>query len=257
MRRMNLKSLALGATAVAAIATAAGSANSTGLEDVFKITADSNRVAQQSQVKIDGLSEETQKLLQEYKVLLKEIEGLRVYNAQVQRQIDKQKEDMAKLSQSIDDVTLIERQIMPLMLKMVDSLEAFVELDIPFLLEERQTRVERLRAIMDEAEVSASEKFRLVFEAYQIESDYGRFIAAYPGSLALDGREYEGDFLYAGRVGLYFQNRVASVSAMWNASSNAWEPLDEKYGAAIRQGIRISKGQVQPDLIRLPVVVPN
>ena len=39
----------------------------------------------------------------------------------------------------------MERQITPLTLKMIDSLGQFVNLDLPFLLDERRQRVARLR----------------------------------------------------------------------------------------------------------------
>ena len=72
---------------------------------------------------------------------------------------------------------------MPLMLRMIDGLDQFVQLDVPFLLEERTTRVARLRDLMERSDVSVSEKFRNVFEAYQVENDYGRTIEAYKASL--------------------------------------------------------------------------
>ena len=98
-------------------------------------------------------------MLSDYKIVLKEIEGLRVYNRQLEKQISNQEKEMAQLSSSIDEVTVIERQITPLMLRMIDGLEQFVELDVPFLLEERRDRIERLREIMDRADVAVSEKF--------------------------------------------------------------------------------------------------
>ena len=76
-------------------------------------------------------------LLNEYKTVLKEIEGLRVYNRQLEKQIASQEEEMAQLTISIDEVTVIERQISPVMIRMIDGVEQFVELDLPFLLKER------------------------------------------------------------------------------------------------------------------------
>ena len=76
---------------------------------------------------------------------------------------------------------------------------------MPFLLEERRKRIAGLRDIMNRADVSLSEKYRRVVEAYQIEMDYGRTIEAY------DGRLGEGDdartvqFLRIGRVVLMYQ----------------------------------------------------
>ena len=48
------------------------------------------------------------------------------------------------------------------MIRMIDGVEQFVELDLPFLLKERRARVSRLRDMMDRADVAVSEKFSQV-----------------------------------------------------------------------------------------------
>ena len=187
MQKYKFKSLAASIVAFAAISTSTGSAQEISLEDIFKVSAEGNRMAQASQVRIDGVNEKTNTLLDQYKVIIKEIEGLRVYNAQLQRQINNQNREMSELRASIERVTLIERQISPLMARMISGLDEFIEHDVPFLLEERQARVETLLEMMDRADVSPSEKFRRVFEAYQIENDYGRTIEAYETALNVGG----------------------------------------------------------------------
>ena len=106
------------------------------LDDIYQVAEQMNVAAKRSQSKIDALTEETRLLLNEYKTVLKEIEGLRVYNRQLEKQIASQEEEMAQLTISIDEVTVIERQITPLMIRMIDGVEQFVELDLPFLLKE-------------------------------------------------------------------------------------------------------------------------
>ena len=109
--------------------------SATTLSDIFQVADRMNGAAKRSQTKIDALTEETRKLLSDYKVVLKEIEGLRVYNRQLEKQIANQEAEMSQLSESIDKVTVIERQITPLMLRMIDGLEQFISLDMPFLYE--------------------------------------------------------------------------------------------------------------------------
>ena len=60
--------------------------------------------------------------------MLKQIEGLRVYNRQLEKQISGQRQEMEQLARSIDEVTIIERQITPLMLRMIEGLDQFVGL---------------------------------------------------------------------------------------------------------------------------------
>ena len=143
------------------------------------------RLAQASQDRVDKIVEQERELVDQYNTINKEVDGLKVYNSLMDRQIQNQVEEMAKLAQSIDQVTVMERQIMPLMLRMIDGLEQFISLDIPFLEEERTNRVEKLRDLMERSDVSVAEKFRNVFEAFSIENDYGRTISTYKGALTI------------------------------------------------------------------------
>src|SRR5690606_58446 len=123
--------------------------------------------------------------------------------------------------ESMDSVALIERQIVPMMTGMVDSLEAFIELDTPFLLKERQDRIARLRNMMVRSDVTAAEKFRQVVEAYQIENDYGRTIEAYKGTVNVNGNDQEVDFLRIGRVSLSYQSIGGQHTGAWDRETNS------------------------------------
>ncbi|MEC8833894.1 MAG: DUF3450 family protein, partial [Pseudomonadota bacterium] len=138
------------------------SPGATVINDIFKVAEQINAQAKISQVKIDATTEQTRELYADYKVVLKEIEGLQVYNRQLERQIAVQEREMRELAASIDRVTEVERQVMPLMLRMIEGIDQFVGLDIPFRIDERRERIERLRTIMDRADVAVSEKFSQV-----------------------------------------------------------------------------------------------
>ncbi len=236
---------------------ATGNVMATTLNDIYAVSDRINAQAKRSQAKIDALTEETRKLLSEYKTVLKEIEGLRVYNRQLQRQINNQETEMAKLANSIDQVTLIERQITPLMLRMIDGLEQFVGLDLPFLLDERSDRIERLREMMERADVQASEKFSQILRAYQIENEYGRTMEAYGDTINVGGTELKADVLKVGRVALVYQTPDGEVTGRWDASNNEWVELGDEYTTPVRNGIRMARKQLSVDMLSLPVQVPG
>jgi hypothetical protein len=73
------------------------------------------------------------------------------------------------------------------MQNMLDTLARFVDLDVPFLLDERSKRVATLKEMMTRADVSVSEKYRRIVEAYVVEMD-GRTIEAYGRSSATAAR---------------------------------------------------------------------
>ncbi|MCY4214006.1 MAG: DUF3450 domain-containing protein [Gammaproteobacteria bacterium] len=237
--------------------SAAGPAAGATLADIYQVAERINQQAKTSQARIDALTEETHKLLNDYKTVLKEIEGLRVYNRQFERQIANQEREMTQLTESIDRVTIIERQITPLMLRMIDGLEQFVNLDLPFLLDERNDRVERLREMMDRADVAVSEKFSQVLRAFQIENEYGRTMEAYGDTINVDGVDRKADILKVGRVALVFQTPDGEETGMWNKVDNRWEVVGDEFTTPVRNGIRMARKQLSVDMITLPITGPE
>ena len=236
--------------------TAAVQANT--LDSILEVGAAKNEAARKSQAKIDRLADETRDLLTEYKTVMKQVDGLKVYNARLQRQIDAQIAQIAQIEQSIDQSAVIQRQMTPLVIRMIDGLEKFVELDVPFNKEERMKRVTGLRNAIDRADVSVAEKFRGVLEAYNIELQYGRGIDTYRGTIDINGTPRDVDFLRVGRIALVYQSTDGAFSGAWDKTSGAWVELPAgEYDAAIRKGIRIAKKQATIELLNMPVPAPE
>ncbi len=228
------------------------------LNDIVQTGVDAQNQARASQQRIDKLVEETGDLAVKYRTVLKEIDGLKVYNQQLDRQIANQQREIKELAQSIQGVAEIERQIAPLMIRMVDTLESFIELDIPFRIEDRRAGIKRLRVLLDQSDITASEKFRNVLEAYQIETAYGRAFDAYEGVIEIGGMQQNVNFLQVGRVGLLFQTRDGDTSGVWNKQTKSWDLVSSSYRSAIAQGLRVARKQVAADqLLPLPLPTPE
>ena len=251
MKTHRLKTLALSASL--AIGASSGAASAAELDTILSNANEVHDQARQAQLRVDEITEETRDLLNDYKTVMKEVEGLRIYNAQLERQIANQEAEMADLNESIDKVTLVERQVSPLMLRMLDGLEQFISLDVPFLLDERMGRIERLHEIVDRADVEVSEKFSQVLNAFQIENEYGRTMEAYTDELDLGGQTLVVDFLRMGRISLVYQTTDGERSGVWNNAERRWQELDASFNNGIRNGIRIARQQAAVDLITLPV----
>lgn len=231
-----------------------GSAQS--LNQVLNAENQRTKLAQESQQRIDVVVDDTRKKEDQYKRLLKEIDGLKIYNTLLQRQIDAQIRKMAQIEASIDQVEVISRQIIPSMTRMIASLKIFIELDVPFLMEERRERVANLEFLMIEPDVNDAEKFRKVTEAYQIENDYGRTIEAYSGSLEIGDENRRVEFLRIGRVAFMYQTQDGKLSGVWDQEARRWQEADA-YKNEIRAGLKIANKQVAPDLLLMPVATPE
>ena len=210
------------------------------------------------QLQVERAADEILVVESEFKTVAKVVDGLKIYNSLLQRQVNNQVAEMEALSTSIDNVSLIERQILPLMTRMIDSLEQFIQLDTPFLLKEREERIAKLRDMMERSDVTAAEKFRQVIEAYQIENDFGRTIEAYKGSVEIDGNQQEVDFLRVGRVSLTYQTVGGQHTGGWDPSAGSFVSLPPAiYQNQIRAGLKVARKQVAPDLISVPVPAPT
>jgi len=211
-----------------------------------------------AQDQVDAVATQTDNIVNDFRAVTKVVDGLKIYNNLLQTQLNNQNTEMEALTESIANVALIERQIIPLMTRMVEGLDEFVQLDTPFLLKERTDRVLRLRGIMELADVSAAEKLRNVLEAYQIENDYGRTIEAYKGSTDVNGTELEVDFLRIGRVALMYQTVGGSQTGAWDNTANSFVELPPAtYQKQVAEGIKIARKQVAPDLLIVPVPAPT
>jgi len=210
-----------------------------------------------SQKKIDNLADETDKIIAQYQQQVKIVESLKLYNDRLRRTVEAQEVAKSELSQSIEDASLIERQIVPLMMRMISGLEIFVSADIPFKLDERQSRLERIKGYLTNANITAAERFRQVLGAYETENAYGTSLAVYTDTLNLSGDELTVNILQIGRAGLYYQTFDGQVSGYWSKEGNTWEQLDSSHNPGITKAIRIVEGKETTDLMELPIIAPE
>jgi len=227
------------------------------LDEVLGVREATTADGRKSQLKVDSLTDQTQDLLTQYKQVMKIVDGLRVYNQQQERLIKNQNSDMVELNESIDNVTVVNRQISPLIERMIDNLETFIGLDLPFLSSERTDRIAFLRETLDRPDVEVSEKFSQVMQAYQVENSYGATIEAYTDIIELDGQDRQVDILKWGRVTLVFQTPDGVVSGAWDKKAGSWEILGDEYAGGIRDALRIARKTQTADLVRLPVPAPG
>jgi hypothetical protein len=239
------------------LASGAMPADAATLEEAIGAGEAGNREAVAAQEQIEAVSDEADRLAAEYRRALQETDSLRLYNGQLQELLDSQEKEVASLDRQIRDIDVVERRITPLMADMIDVLEKFVALDVPFLPRERRERVDGLRAMMKRADVNLSEKYRRLMEAYQVENEYGRTIEAYRATLDAFGTSRTVDFLRLGRVVLLYQTLDTEESGRWDVASKSWVKLSDEYRRPIQQGLRIARKQTAPDLIRVPVPAPE
>lgn len=227
------------------------------LDEVLGVRAVTTQDGRKSQIKIDEITDDTRDLLSQFKQVMKVVDGLIIYNKQQRRLIRNQEEELHELAESIDNVTVIERQIGPLIERMIDNLEKFVSMDVPFLMSERNDRIEFLKDTLDRPDVTVAEKFSQVLQAYQVENSYGSTIEAYTDMIELDGKSRQVDMLKWGRVSLVFQTPDGETTGVWNNTTRQWDMVGDDFRLGVRDGIRIAMKTKTADLVHLPIAAPG
>ncbi|RPI57240.1 MAG: DUF3450 domain-containing protein [Lysobacterales bacterium] len=175
------------------------------------------------------------------------------YNVQIEQQLRSQQEEMAALEQQIASLDAMALDVQPMLQRMFDDLVQFVANDVPFFKEERDQRIQRLTDLMASVDASASEKFRRLLEAYQIEMEYGRTMSAYRQTLP-DGRDAE--MVRLGRVTLLYRVIDGGETGYWDNDSKQFVAHPGSR-TAIEEALGIAKEERAPDLIIVPVPAPQ
>jgi hypothetical protein len=227
------------------------------LEAAIKDTVAGNEEARQAQVQIEKLDDQTRDLAQEYRDTLEQTDSLKIYNGQLEKLIKKQQEDLASIAKQVRNVDETQRNIVPLMLRMIDVLEKFMALDMPFLKKERTARLQTIKEIMDRPDVTIPEKFRRIMEAYQVELEYGRTLETMTDTIDLYGAYSTVNLLRIGRIALLYQTLDGKNSGYWDKKEKTWKKLDNDYNKSIRRGIQIARRQSTPDFFTIPLAPPE
>jgi hypothetical protein len=224
------------------------------LSDVLKAGQSRIGHAAAAQTQVNELVTTTDDLKNNIFEIGKIVRELKTYNDLLSVQILQQDSDITDLKESIKSVSVLERQLVPLLLRMIETLSIFIKDDLPFLNAERLDRVKMLEEMMRRADVTIAEKYRRVIEAYEIETDYGRTIQTYVGDLIVDGKTREVNFLKLGRIALFAQSNNMEISLYWNSSQEKWAKIDRRvHKNEIRKGIRIASKNLPPSLITIPI----
>ncbi len=134
------------------------------------------------------------------------------------------------------------------------ALEAMVEADLPFLVDQRLARASELREALNDRPLEAAGQAEKLVAAWRQELAYGREIDSWRGLLVGDdGREV--DYLRLGRVGLYFLTPDGREGGVWSRDEARWRSLEGPALAELRKGVAIARERRAPELLALPVSI--
>lgn len=218
---------------------------------------DSSTESIKLQEKINQLDEESKRVYFEYKDTLNEYKSLKNYDDQLAKIVDQQIQEIKSIEDQIESLDDINIDILPLLKRMVESLSKFISIDIPFLLDERKKRIDDLDQLITRADVTTAEKFRKIFETYQLEADFGRTIESYNGYIKIDNDNKAVEYFRLGRLGLFYRTLDGKETGFWDNTQKKWEHKGSSLDNDIKLALDIANRQSPPNFISLPLKPVN
>ncbi len=201
-----------------------------------------------------------EKWLEEQKRMLSELDQLESENRRLASrremlvsQVSGARERIAAKEKELQGIRRISEDIRPFLEETLSWLETETGEGLPFLSEERRKRVDRLRVLMDDPDVSVSEKFRKIMEAMLIEAEYGITAEVTGESIEFSGEPVQVNVLRLGRTSLFYQTLDGSTSGFFNAGEGRWEALSKDYNRNIKMAMDMALKRRPVELVNLPV----
>ena len=226
------------------------------VEPLIAANSSLRQSAVRAQEQVDSISGTRIDLLAEYRKVQKELDIQKLYNAQIEAQIRVQEAKKLELRQSILHADRLQQQIPPLSAKMLESLESYIKLDLPFKTEARLEQVGRVRQSLNSADIKPSEQLRQILELYDIEMQYSRTIDSFDEFIEIDGEPREVSVLRWGRMALIYLSLDETEVGIYDADQGFWRRLPTNFRNAVRQGLRMARKQASLDMLLLPVPAP-
>lgn len=233
-----------------------GQAQAASLQDSLSTVAATNQQAAESNKRIDDLNRQTQSMLEEYRQLQAAADSAETDDGQaqaLQSLKQKQEQEIAHLHQRIAAIQQAQTRIAPMMARMAEALQKFVELDLPFQREERLARIAKLQERLRDPDTTQQDRMRSLLEAWQVELDYGRSVEAWRGPLTSASDKRSVDYLRVGRTALYYQTLDGSESGLWDPAKQQWVPLPADYNRPLRESLKVAQKHSAPALLELPL----
>ncbi|MBN2109385.1 MAG: DUF3450 domain-containing protein [Deltaproteobacteria bacterium] len=163
----------------------------------------------------------------------------------------KQNAYLDRTRRKVHEMEKIGRELQPYLQQQVARLSGHIKNDLPFLAEERATRIDTLHTILNDIEIPLSEKLRRTFEAMRVEMDYGKSIETTRTEIDYKGQKVLVNMLRLGRTALLMQTIDEQESALY--AGGAWKELPGQYGAEIKKAMEITQRRRPVDFVNLPL----
>ncbi len=223
-----------------------------GLDRAIATGEQATRRAEQVQQQINQLDDERSDMVGEFRTLLQRKTAAELYARQQAAAVESQEREIASLTDQLSRVDEITSQTVPMLETLIDDLDAFIDADLPFRLEERKDRIARLREYLSDPAISVTERYRQIMDAYTAEMEVGRKTDTWKETITVDDKEVTVDMVLFGRVALVYMDPTGRYAKRYDRETSSWVDLENRYKAEIEKAIRIIQGKRTQDVMYVP-----
>jgi hypothetical protein len=224
------------------------------LDTALQVARQSTQAGAAAQSQVNDLADAANDAERQYLALQEQIESQRVYLEQQRVFLRSQENELAALRSQLERVGSIERDLTPMLLEMYIGLEAFINQDLPYQLGERQDRLGRIEEALGDSQISPSEKYRLMINAFEIESAAGRSLRAYSQEVEVNGVPELAEILQIGRVAMI--RDIGGNMEIMTKDNPTWRPVPGSMAADVQRAFRIAKELTTPSVFAAPLPGP-
>lgn len=226
------------------------------LESALNAAKASTSASAASQRRVEEADDAADTAAREYRAVLQQKDNIALFVAQQDIYLQSQKSEIESLQRQLGTVESIKQGMAPMMLRMTAQLEDAIGEDLPFNLNERTARIQDVKQVLSDPDVSPAEQYRRVLNAYKIEVSYGQGIDSYEGAHPTRPGNVV-NFIRFGRTSLVYVSKDESEVAKYNLETGEWDVLAGADALAMRQAIRIARGEAAPGIVYAPVIIRN
>ena len=223
-----------------------------GLDRAIATGEQATRRAEQVQQQINQLDDERSDMVGEFRTLLQRKTAAELYARQQAAAVESQEREIASLTDQLSRVDEITSQTVPMLETLIDDLDMFIDADLPFRIEERKARISRLREYLVDPNISVTERYRQIMDAYTAEMEVGRKVDTWKEDVDIDGNTVNVDMVLFGRVALIYMDATGRNAKRYDRETQSWVDLESRYKPEIEKAIRIIQGKRTQDVMYVP-----
>jgi len=241
---------------IGAAALALGAPAHAQLDSALSAAKSSTASSAASQQRVEKMDDEADQAIREFRAVLQQKDNIALFVDQQDIYLQSQKAEIESLNKQLGTVEQIKQGMVPMMLKMAAALEDSIRSDVPFRMAERLERVERIKTVLADPDVSPAEQYRQVLNGFKIEVSYGQGLDSYEGAHPLRPGNVV-NFLRFGRTSLVFITKDESEVKRYDLKSGDWVDLPSDQALELRKAIRVANKEAAPEVVFAPVIVGN